>query len=348
MKPALEVIYPGALATVQDGGRPGAARYGVPRGGAMDRFALQAANRLLDNPPDAAAIEVTAGGAAFDVLCVTTLAITGADMGATLNGEPVAPWSAILVRPGDVLALPSRQGGWGARAYLATSGGIAVPQVLGSRSTLLAGGFGGAAGRALRTGDVLAAGSRGGDPLLVAGRRWPVHARPPYSAEPLLRVVPGPHDEHFQPGALAALAHTALRVSDSSNRMGYRLEGKLIAHREPASIASLGVIPGVIQVPPDGMPILLMADAQTTGGYPIIGAVLEADLPLAAQLLPGDRLRLAPVSREEGVAARRQLTAWLAIPLPPDDVQLQLALAGAFGPIDQMDTGQTRKRADAE
>jgi biotin-dependent carboxylase-like uncharacterized protein len=327
----LEVLSGGALATVQDEGRPGAARHGVPRGGAMDRFALWAANLLLGNPPGAAAIEVTAGGAAFAVLRPTLLAVTGADLGATLGGAPLAPWTAALARKGAVLALPARRGGWGARAYLALGGGVDVPPVLGSRSTHLSGGFGGFQGRPLRPGDVIAAAGGGGDPLRAAGRRWPADARPAYGPAPLLRVAPGPHDEHFAPGALAGLAGVRLRVGASSNRMGYRLEGARLAEAGRVSLPSLGVAPGVIQVPPDGAPILLMADAQTTGGYPILGVVAAADLPLAAQLLPGDELRLAPVGREEAVAARRELAGWCARPFEADDDLLQLGLAGDLG-----------------
>lgn len=332
MSPTLQVVSPGVLATVQDEGRPGAVRHGVPRGGAMDPFALAAANRLLDNPPGAAAIEVTAGGAAFAVLRATLLAVAGADLGATLSGAPLPAWTAVLARPGDLVALPARRGAWGARAYLALGGGVAVPPVLGSRSTHLPGGFGGLQGRALRPGDVIVAEGGGGDPLAVAGRTWPPGARPPYGPEPALRVLPGPHAECFRPGALATLAQASLQISGSSNRMGYRLEGARVAYGGPVSLPSLGVLPGVIQVPPDGAPILLMADAQTTGGYPILGVVIAPDLPLAAQLLPGDHLRLAPVSREEAIVARRQLDAWRGHALAVDEALLQLALAGAPGP----------------
>lgn len=329
MTPVLEVLTPGALATVQDDGRPGAARHGVPRGGAMDRFALRAANRLLGNPPGAAAVEVTAGGAAFVVLAPTLVAITGADLSATLDAMPLAPWTAVMARRGAVLAMPTRRGAWGARAYLAISGGIDVAPVLGSRSTHLAGAFGGLAGRALRPGDQLGASAGGAEPLVAAGRTWPETLRPPYGPEPLLRVVPGPHSELFAADALAGLAAAPLRVSDNSNRMGYRLEGGRAPHLRTVSLPSLGVFPGVIQVPPDGAPILLMADAQTTGGYPIIGVVASADLPLAAQLLPGDQLRFAVSSRDEALGARRRLVTWEMTPFPGDELVEQLGLAGA-------------------
>jgi biotin-dependent carboxylase-like uncharacterized protein len=332
MSYALEVLSGGALATVQDDGRPGALRHGVPRGGAMDRFAALAANRLVGNPPGAAVVEVTAGGAAFAVLRPTLLAVAGAALGVSLDDEPLPLWTTVLARAGTVLALPRREHGWGARAYLAIGGGIAASLVLGSRATHLPGHFGGVAGRPLRPGDMLASEGPGGDPLVIAGRTWPEGARPPYGPVPTLRFVPGPHTAHFAPGALEAVAGATLRVSDSSNRMGYRLEGARASYVGPTSIASLGVIPGVIQVPPNGAPILLMADAQTTGGYPVLGVVLAPDLPLAAQLLPGDHLHLAPVELEEALAARQDYAAWCALTLPNDEELLQLGLTGA-GPL---------------
>lgn len=326
---ALEVLSGGALSTLQDDGRPGAMRHGVPRGGAMDPFAALAANRLVGNPPGAAVVEVTAGGAAFAVLRPTLLAVAGADLGASLDGVPLPLWTAVLARAGSVLALPGRQSAWGARAYLAIGGGVAAPVVLGSRATHLPGRFGGIEGRPLRPGDLLAPAGASGDPLVVAGRAWPSDARPAYGPAPTLRFVPGPHTAHFAPGTLEAVTSATLRVSDSSNRMGYRLEGARAPYAGRTSIASLGVIPGVVQVPPDESPILLMADAQTTGGYPILGVVIAPDLPLAAQLLPGDHLRLAPVGLDEAVAARRAYAAWRASALPADEDLLQLGLAGA-------------------
>lgn len=328
MTVALRVVVAGAQTTVQDLGRAGAARYGVPRGGAMDRFALRAANRLLGNPPDAAGLEIVASQVAFAVLRPLLAAITGADVCAMCDDHPLPLWTALLLRPGDYVTLSGRTS-WGARVYLALAGGVDVPVVLGARGTHLPGGFGGLQGRPLRAGDTVAALDARADPQRLAGGYWPTATRPSYSPAPTLRFVPGPHHEYFGADTLAALAATPLRVSASSNRMGYRLEGVTLPYARPASLASLGVIPGAIQIPPDGAPILLVADAQTTGGYPVIGAVIGADMPLAAQLLPGDALRLAPVGMDEAIESRRAYAAWCAATPETDETQLQLALAGA-------------------
>lgn len=329
MTAALYVRSGGLLTTVQNGGRPGMQRYGVPMSGAMDQFALAAANRLVGNPPHAAAIEITSGGAIFELLGPTLLAVAGADLGATLNDRALPLWTAVLAPRGALLHFTARSGAWGARAYLALAGGVDVPLVLGSRSTYLPGGFGGMDGRPLRAGDHVTAGPPCADPQRMAGQRWPEHARPPYTATPRLRMVAGPHSACFAADALDQLAATPLRISQHSNRMGYRLEGLTLQHVRPCSLPSLGVLPGVVQVPPDGTPILLMADAQTTGGYPIIGTVIGPDLPLAAQLLPGDSLHLLPVSLTDAVHARHAFRTALAAPLETDDTPSLLALAGA-------------------
>ncbi len=325
MTTVLQIISGGVLTTVQDAGRPAAGRIGVPTGGAMDRFACAVANRLLANHPGAAVLEVTAGGAAFLLRSTAVLAITGADLSATCNGVPCPLWQGFLVRPGDELRFGVRTGPWGARAYLAVAGGFDLPLVLGSRSTHLSGGFGGLGGRALRPGDCLEAGNAA--PTLLAGACWPAAQRPAYRPQPVLRFLPGPSTACFGDVDL----HTPFRISATSNRMGYRLEGAAIPFRHPCSLPSFGVVPGAIQVPPDGAPILLMADAQTTGGYPLLGVVCAADLPLAAQLLPGDSLLLQQVSEQDSLAARREQAAWLAGPPAHDDAPLLLGLAGSPG-----------------
>lgn len=317
----------GVLTTVQDRGRHTARRYGVPQSGALDPIALSLANRLLDNPLDAAALEITAGGAAFEVLAPTLLAFTGGDLGALLDDEPLPLWTVVFARPGAQIRFMGRRQRWGARSYLAVAGGFDLPSILGSRSTYLAGGFGGLAGRALRAGDRLAS-LRLADALPLAGRSCPIAARPPYAAEPALRLLPGPHLDRFVPDALDLLLSHSFTVNASANRMGYRLDGPALRYAAACSLPSLGVLPGVIQVPPDSSPILLMADAQTTGGYPIIGVVIEPDLALAAQLLPGDRLRFRLTTLDAAIAARREVQQWYAsIPAPTTDL---LDWAGAL------------------
>ncbi len=329
--PALEVVSPGLLTTIQDLGRPHAMRHGVPAGGAMDAFALQAANRLVGNPPDAAALEITAGGAIFVALASLVVAIAGADLGLHLDHRPAPLWMSFALRPGAQLAFMGRRHDWGARAYLAVAGGVAAPLVLGSRSTDLAGGFGGFEGRALQAGDVVRASTAA--PGCAAGRVWREDMRPAYCVWPALRVLPGPHADRFTPESIAALYGAPWRVGQQSNRIGYRLDGPRLVQAQSFNPASLGALMGALQVPPDGRPILLMADAQTTGGYPIVGVVIRADLPLAAQLLPGDALRLAPALEDEAVAAWRRYHDWLAhglIQADADDADLALGWAGAL------------------
>jgi biotin-dependent carboxylase-like uncharacterized protein len=262
----------------------------------------------------------------------TIFALAGGDLGATLDKRPLPLWTSLLASTGARLRLRGRRNPWGARAYLAVAGGIAVPAVLGSAATDLAGGFGGYHGRPLRAGDMLAAGVPPRGVVSALGRTWPTPARPAYRACPALRFIPGPHRHCFEPDAISNLAGAELRISATSNRMGYRLEGATAPHLRPTSLPSLGVVPGTIQVPPDGAPILLMADAQTTGGYPVLGVVIGADLPLAAQLLPGDTLTLTPTTLAAAHAARlAQAAALAAGPELPDDDGEHLALwAGAW------------------
>lgn len=307
-------------------------RHGVPAGGAMDAFALQAANRLVGNPPDAAAIEITAGGAIFDALAPLVVAVAGADLAPRLDDRPAPLWASFVMRPGARLVFAGRRRDWGARAYLALAGGVDVPAVLGSRSTDLAAGFGGLAGRALRAGDVIGA-SKAVVLDALAGQLWREDMRPAYRSWPALRALPGPHLDHFTPESIAALRSATWRVGQQSNRIGYRLDGPKLLQARSASVPSLGVVAGALQVPPDGRPILLMADAQTSGGYPIAGVVIRADLPLAAQLLPGDSLRFLLIGEDEAVAAWRRYHHWLAhglVQADADDADLALGWAGAL------------------
>ena len=302
-----EVLQPGLQTTVQDGGRWGYRAVGVPTAGALDRFALQAANMLVGNEPDAAVLEVLLTGLAVRVLKATTIAITGAKLGALLDGIRLAAWTAYTITTGQRLAFTRRDSG--ARAYVGVAGGIAVEPVLGSRSTYLAGGWGGLGGRALRAGDVVEAYETPPVPL-----RWLApEYRPRYSAMPALRCIMGPHWPLFSDDAQQTWQRTAYSLSGECDRMGYRLEGAAL-EANAATLASCGVLPGVVQVPPAQSPILLMADGQTTGGYPIIGTVIGADLPLAAQLIPGDRLTFQLVSQETARTALQEQQRWLELP----------------------------------
>jgi biotin-dependent carboxylase-like uncharacterized protein len=282
---ALEVLAPGLLTTVQDLGRPGQRRHGVTAGGASDGAALAAANGLVGNPPGAAGLECVGPGLALRFLASATFAVTGDDLGATLEradlgGWEVPPGRRIRARPGNVLRLERRR--HGLRAWLAFAGGIEVVPVLGSRATDLGGGFGGFRGRALRAGDRL--------PLLPAAGEPSLHewAREPVAGVVTLRIVPGPQDDHFVPAALATLLNAEWDVDDTSDRVGCRLSGPALDHARGAEIVSDGMLPGCIQVPPSGQPIVMGADAPTTGGYAKIATVVTADVPLLARLVPGE------------------------------------------------------------
>lgn len=293
-EPAIEVASPGLLTSVQAAGRPGHRRLGVGRAGAADRGALLAANAALGNAADAAGLECTLVGPVLRFLRPTRFALAGADLGAVLErGDlgtwPVPPHRAVLGRPGSVLSFTGRRRG--CRAYLAFAGGIDVPVVLGSRSTDLGAGFGGHAGRALRAGDLLALGLAAARDGRTAESR---SAREPPASDATLRVVLGPQLESFGPRAVARFLGDTWAVDATSDRIACRLSGERLAHRGPAEIVTDGMVPGCVQVPPDGQPIVMLADCPTTGGYPKIATVIDADLDRLAQLLPGEgRVRFA-------------------------------------------------------
>lgn len=298
----------GMFTTVQDLGRPGHRASGVPLGGAMDPFALRVANLLVGNPESAAALELTLFGPDLAFDHDTLVALGGADFG----GPP--PWEPVVVRAGEPLRLPRARRL--CRGYLAVAGGIDVPPVLGSRSTCVRAGFGGHAGRVLRDGDEL--------PVPVCSRRpvgrwWLAPAAlPAYSAAPEVRVVRGAQADEFGP----QLAGAAFTVTPQSDRMGVRLSGAPLSRGGVGELPSATVVPGTIQVPPDGQPIVLMADAQTIGGYPQVAHVIGVDLPLVAQLRPGDRVRFREVSLAEAHALLRAAERNLAT--------LRAGLAGKF------------------
>ena len=307
--PPLEVVAPGLQTTVQDLGRTGFARFGVPPTGAMDPFAARAANRLVGNRDDAAVLEITLAGPTLRFRgSGSVFAVTGADLSPQLDGAAVPGWTACTSPRGATLKFGKRQAGL--RAYLAVAGGLAVPPVLGSAATYLRGPFGGHGGRALQAGDQLHVGAAPAGADGLAGRTLPPAARPSYSRAPQVRVVLGPHAECFPQAALDTLLSAAYTVGPASDRMGYRLQGPALARHEPADILSQGLPLGGLQVPGDGQPIILLADHQTTGGYPLIATVIQADLPLLAQLAPGDRVRFRAVTVDEAREAYlRELAA---------------------------------------
>jgi biotin-dependent carboxylase-like uncharacterized protein len=277
----IEVLRPGPLTTVQDLGRPGYAHLGVGRSGAADRASLRLANRLVGNPEGAAALEITLGGFAARFGARTVVAVTGAPAPVRLAGRGVAPYGPVEVGPGDEveLGLPAR----GTRTYLAVRGGLDVPAVFGSRSTDLLGGLG---PPAVEAGTRLAVGAwTAGFPIVDLA---PV---PDLPAELVLPARAGPRADWFTPAALDLLGTRPFEVSAASNRVGLRLSGPPLRAAGARELPTEGLVEGALQVPPNGQPILMLADHPVTGGYPVIAVVDEAGIPLAAQARPGDRIR---------------------------------------------------------
>lgn len=283
---SLEVLAPGPLCTVQDEGRAGLAAVGVGRSGAADRGAYRAANRLVGNTPGAACLEVTLGGLHVRAGADLVVAVTGAATPVRVAGRPEPHHHLLVVRAGQVLRLGAP--GSGLRSYVAVRGGIAVPPVLGSRSTDTLAGLGPAP---LRAGDVL--------PVGGAAAGWPAadFAVPPAFGDPaVLTVLPGPRADWFTPQALATLARQPWEVTAQSNRVGARLRGPApLARAGAGELPSEGMVRGALQVPADGQPVLFLADHPVTGGYPVIAVVAEPDR--AAQLRPGQRVRFALARR---------------------------------------------------
>jgi biotin-dependent carboxylase-like uncharacterized protein len=303
---SLQVRKPGLFTTIQDPGRPGHGRWGVSPCGAMDPLALTLANLLVGNGAGAAALEVTALGPELVFGEEATFAIAGADLGATLDGEPLPPGMARRARVGQTLRFGARLRG--ARAYVAVAGGLGrgVGRFLGSAATDIEAGLGGLEGRRLRAGDEL-----------------PLEPQPPFQARALqgdmerwypssgaVRFIPEP-GTRLPAEAVALFGATRFRISPRSNRVGYRLEGPALPTAAADLQLSEPVAPGTLQVPPDGQPIVLMADRQTTGGYPRIGHVIRADVPRLAQLWLGDEVSFLAVTLEQARQALHEQQAWL-------------------------------------
>jgi biotin-dependent carboxylase-like uncharacterized protein len=291
----IRVRKPGLLTTVQDLGRPGLAHLGVPTAGAADRRAFGLANRLVGNQPGAAGLEITLAGPELELEAGGWMALTGGRAAADLDGRPFPMDVAVWVEPGQVLRVGSVTSGL--RAYLAVRGGIDVPAVLGSRSTDTLAPVG---PPRLEEGAGLPVGEQaGGDPFRQ------VAPTPPVDPEPVLRTVRGPRDDVFTSEALRSLIGVAWTVTSDSDRTGVRLDGPVLERRRKVELASEGMVEGSLQVPPDGHPILFLANHPTTGGYPVIAVVVGADLPLAAQARPGTRVRFRFVP----LAAAREAAA---------------------------------------
>ncbi|RXS88409.1 biotin-dependent carboxyltransferase family protein [Streptomyces sp. TM32] len=291
----IEILRPGPLTTVQDLGRPGHAALGVGTGGAADRGSLRLANRLVGNAESAAALELTCGGLTARCHTPTTLALTGAPCPAALDGRQIGMNGPVHAAAGQELTVgfPTRA----LRTYLALRGGIDVPPVLGSRSTDTLSGIGPAplsAGASLSTG--------------TAALRFPptdFAPRREFPDRPVLHLVPGPRDDWFAPEALTTLCADAYEVTADSDRVGARLAGPLLERAIHHEMPSEGMVRGALQVPPNGQPVLFLADHPVTGGYPVIAVVHDADLDQAAQLRPGQTVRFRPAPRRRTTRNRR-------------------------------------------
>jgi biotin-dependent carboxylase-like uncharacterized protein len=311
----IEILSASALATVQDLGRIGALQWGVGTSGAMDPLALAAGNLLLGNDEGAAAVEVPVFPFELRFTEDGAFALTGADCAARLDGMPLLPWWVHQARAGQTLQLGRpQQGRWHAsRAYLCLPGGVDVPEVLGSRSTQLRGAFGGLEGRALRQGDRLRAVATHYEPTATGFGLVPPALALPLQVDGVaaMRVLPAAEYALFTPESQQAFWRDDWKITSQSDRYGYRLAGPPLEPKAAIEMRSHGIVPGVIQVPSGGQPIVQMRDAQPSGGYPKIGTVIEADLWRLGQAPIGSRIRFVETTWEDAVAALDETRRWL-------------------------------------
>jgi antagonist of KipI len=307
---SLEILAGNALVTIQDSGRFGWRKFGVPTSGPLDWFAFRAANLLAGNPPTSAALEIGLGDITLRALHDCVIAVAGVGHGLSVYIWDFPLWSSYYVRAGWTIRLTQQDSGmW---TYLALAGALQTQPILDSVSTTLRARFGGFDGRPLQTGAVLKSGSPSRPLLDLAARTLPSTARPHYSDTPVIDVILGPQDKHLTTESITKFISQEYTVSPTSDRMGYRLTGAPLTHRNPAELISEGMTPGAIQVPASGQPIVMLADSPTTGGYPKLGAIATADLPLFAQCVPGkSRLRFQETTVEAAQSKYHKLMSRL-------------------------------------
>lgn len=293
---AFEVVRPGFFTTLQDSGRQGYQMYGVPVSGAMDRRSLRIANMLVGNDEGEACLEVTVYGLELNALSDAIIAITGGNLDPVLNGDPIPMWQPLRVRKGDVIYFRGLKSG--CRAYLAVSGRVDVQEVMGSKSTYVRGGFGGIDGRAFRRGDIIEVKELKVDSLRILARKVPEELIPKFEDKVVARVVMGPQDDRFTRDGIRTFLSSEYTITTKSDRMGYRLQGPRIEYTD-YNIISDAIVRGAVQVPGDGMPIILMADTATAGGYAKIATVILPDTDMLAQAEPGAKVSFVKVSIEE-------------------------------------------------
>ncbi|WP_128100029.1 biotin-dependent carboxyltransferase family protein [Paenibacillus sp. DCT19] len=312
---SIEVIRSGLLSTVQDEGRFGQRRYGIHPGGAMDTFAARVSNMLVGNTRNAAVIEMTMTGSELRFEEDQLISLCGADLSAKVDDMDVPMWRPIVMPAGAVLRFGRCRSGL--RTYMAVAGGIDVPVIMGSRSTDLKTGIGGIDGRALHVGDKLRIGKPSAEASMILDfwgtkRKSDVHRVkttawyfssnewPGYRAEPVIRIVPGIEDRGFTEESLRKFYEESYLVLPQSDRMGYRMQGAVLERKQAREQRlSEAVTYGTVQIPADGQPIILMADHQTIGGYPVLGQVARVDLPILAQARPGTRVTFRQITFRE-------------------------------------------------
>lgn len=334
----IQVLEPGFFTTVQDLGRPGLGHLGVPTAGAADIFSLRVANRLVGNPDGAAALEMTSRGATLSFDAPAHVAFAGAEMEASLDGQPLPMHQTVAIPAGGLLRGGRIHGGL--RTYLAVAGGLKVPPVLGSASSDTLAGLGPAPLNAEAKLDL-------GQPAHATG--FYLRAPPRFGEVALMRILPGPQEDWFALPVLRQLLEGEYRVLSQSDRAGLRLEGEKLERTRKQELQSMGMVPGAIQVPGSGQPIILLANHGATGGYPVIANIISADLSALGQCASGTRLRFSPVSRGQALALLRAGEERLARDIVPADAGLLaaralIALAGAHASLKQASVTEGDRR----
>jgi len=302
----------GMLATIQDLGREAYLSYGVSIGGAMDKWAFRIGNILVGNDENTAAIEFALMGPKLRFHGDGYITITGADCSPKLNGEPISLWQVLKVEDGDVLSFEQNKDG--CYTYVAIAGGIAVSEVLGSKSTSLRAGYGGHEGRVLKKGDRIAVGNDAHCKYLrLKGRKLQNDRIPTYKNKDVIRFIWGPHEDFFGDKSKEVFVSNPYKVSKDSDQMGYRLEGEKLNRINTSDILSYYISPGAIQIPRDGSPILLMPHCGMSGGYTVIGTVIEVDMPFAAQKKPSETIFFEPITVEEATLEFKKQEKWINV-----------------------------------
>lgn len=292
-----KVVKSGIFDTIQDLGRFGFQQYGMTVSGAMDSYALRIGNRLLGNEENEAGIEISTPGLSLETINRTVIAITGANFNPTINNSPAPMWEAIEVKKGDIISFNQTKSG--CRSYLLVAGGIDVPIILGSKSTYVRGKIGGLKGRPLKKADIINIGKTNQELQNIIGRRVSANNLPDYYEENEIRVILGPQDDYFSNEGIHSFLNSFYEINANSDRMGYRLKGPKIKTKNGSDIITDGIPLGSIQVPQDGMPIVMLADRQTTGGYAKIATVISVDIDKFAQMKPGNKIKFTQVNLEE-------------------------------------------------